>query len=354
MEKDLYQILGVDKTASDDDIKKAYRQMAMKYHPDKNADPEAESKFKEASSAYETLSDPEKKANYDRFGTTTPSGSYGNGNYGHGFDMQDIFSKFGDIFGGGAFNKKYNQKRQSRGSDLRIKVSLNINEILKGVNKKLKYKRQDVCTKCDGKGGSDINDCLSCQGTGQRTVVQNTAFGQIRQSASCGGCQGSGKIVKTKCKYCNGEGTSVKDQIVDAEIPAGVSNGMTLTMPNFGNFCRDGIPGDLQIIVEEISENYFKREGNNIIIEKTISVIDAIIGSTVKTKTPHGEISITIEPGTEHGKVLRMSGKGIPDVHGHGLGDLYIKISISIPKNINLEEKSILEKLKKSNNFNVT
>lgn len=355
MSKDYYKILGVDRKASEDEIKKAYRKLAMKYHPDRNPDnPEAEAKFKEASEAYEVLSSPDKKSNYDKYGTPdgSPFGGFnGNGRqYGHGFNMDDIFSQFGDIFGG-AFNNRY-QKSQNRGSDLRIKVSLTINDILKGTVKKLKYKRQDKCNTCSGKGGTDVRDCLPCKGSGYRTIVQNTPFGQIRQTASCPDCLGSGKIVVNKCNNCHGDGTILKEQVVDVDIPAGVSHGMQLTMQGFGNHIRDGVPGDLQIAIEEVRENYFRRDGNNIIVEKVISVIDAIIGVNTKVKTPHGDIPIKIEPGTEHGKVLRVSGKGVPDLH-YGLGDLYVNIVVKIPKNINLEEKHILEKLRKSKNFDV-
>jgi molecular chaperone DnaJ len=352
MSKDYYKILGVDRKASDEEIKKAYRKLAMKYHPDRNgSDPDAESKFKEIAEAYDVLSSPDKRSNYDNFGSATGNPFGGNHQYGHGFNMDDIFSQFGDIFGS-AFNNRYQQKRQSRGSDLRIKVTLTIDDILKGTLKKLKYKRQVKCNTCSGKGGTDVRSCIPCQGTGYRTVVQNTPFGQIRQTATCPDCQGSGKIIHNKCSDCHGDGTVLKEQVVDVEIPAGVSNGMQLTMTGFGNHIRDGVPGDLYIIIEELRENYFRRDGNNIIVEKTISVIDAIIGTNTKVKTPHGDIPITIKPGTEHGKVLRVSGKGIPDIH-HGLGDLYVNIVVKIPKNINLEEKSILEKLRKSKNFNV-
>jgi len=350
MSKDYYNILGVDRNASDDEIKKAYRKKAMEFHPDKNPDnPSAEAKFKEAAEAYDVLSTPDKKSNYDRFGSSSGGGNP----FGGGFNMEDIFSNFGDIFGG-AFNQRYGggQRPQSRGSNLRIKVTLSIDEILKGTSKKLKYKRQDKCTTCSGKGGTDVRNCIPCNGTGQRTVVQNTPFGQIRQATSCPDCAGSGQQVHSKCNDCKGDGTVVKEQTVDVEIPAGVSNGMQLSMNGFGNHIRNGQAGDLHIIIEEERDFSFKRENNNIIVEKTISVIDAIIGSNVKVKTPHGEMTVAIEPGTEHGKVIRMSGKGIPDIQ-YGMGDLYIKISVKIPKNIELDEKLALEKLRKSKNFEV-
>jgi molecular chaperone DnaJ len=350
MNKDYYKILNIDKNASKDEIKKAYRKMAMKYHPDKNSSKEAEAKFKEAAEAYDVLSDDTKKSNYDRYGSAEPSGNpFSNG---FGYDMNDIFSNFGDIFGG-AFGKRYgNQRRQNRGSDLRIKVTLTIEDILNGVNKKIKYKRQSKCNDCDGKGGTDIRDCLVCNGSGRRTVVQNTPFGQIRQETHCPDCQGTGKQIKNKCGVCHGDGTTLKEETIDIDIPAGLSNGMQLSMSGYGNHVRDGIPGDLIIIIDEKKEFYFKRENNNIIIEKEISVIDAIIGANLKVKTPHGEMNLNIEPGTQHDTKIRFNGKGIPDVN-YGLGNLYVIVKIKVPKSINLEEKSILDKLGKSNNFKV-
>lgn len=351
---DYYSILGVDKNASEEQIKKAYRKKAMQYHPDKNqGDPAAETKFKEAAEAYEVLSDATKKSNYDRFGSANGNpfgGGGGNpfGGGGHGFNMDDIFSQFGDIFGNRGGGRP--QKRQSRGSDLRIKVVLNIDEILKGCTKKLRYKRHVKCDPCGGKGGTDVRECLACRGTGHRTVVQNTPFGQMRTETTCPDCRGTGSIIKNQCNHCHGEGTQLQEQVVDVEIPVGVSTGMQLTMQGYGSFARDGIAGDLHILVEEAQDFSYKREGNNIIVEKTISVIDAICGAHIKVSTPHGEIPLYIEPGTEHGKTARIGGKGIPDIH-YGLGDLFVKIAIKIPKSIDMDEQHILEKLKESKNF---
>jgi molecular chaperone DnaJ len=355
MSKDYYNILGVNKGSSDDEIKKAYRKMAMQYHPDRNPDnPEAEVKFKEAAEAYDVLGNSEKRSNYDRFGTADENpfsggNPFGGGFGGHGFSMDDIFSQFGDIFGnrnpfGG------NQRRQKKGSDLRIKVVLTIEDILKGTVKKLKYKRHHSCSTCKGKGGTEEKSCLPCSGTGRRIVVQNTPFGQIRQETGCPDCQSTGKQIKNKCLICHGEGTVVKEDVVDVDIPAGLSHGMQLSMKGYGNHIRDGVAGDLLIIIEELREMNFVREGNNIVCEKEISVIDAICGSNVSVKTPHGNIQVVITPGTTHGSILRVAKKGIPDMN-LGLGDLLVKIKIKIPKNISLDEKYILEKLKNSKNF---
>ena len=351
MSKDYYNILGVDRNATDEQIKKAYRKMAMKYHPDKNnGDIDSENKFKEAAEAYDVLSDSNKKSNYDRFGSANGNPFGGDSFGGSGFGFEDIFSQFGDMFGGG--NRWNARQRQKRGSDLRIKVSLTIDEVINGVNKKLKYKRQDKCQPCNGKGGTDIRDCIPCNGTGERISVQNSMFGQIRTQGICSDCNGSGKRIQNPCGVCKGDGTTIKEEVVDVQIPVGVSAGMQLGMSGYGNHIRDGVPGDLKILIDEIREFYFKREGNSLIVEKQISAIDAIIGSNVKVKTPHGEIPIVIEPGTEHGKTIRVTGKGIPDIN-LGLGDLFIKISLKIPKNITQEEKEVLEKLKDSKNFQV-
>lgn len=348
MGKDYYKILDVDKNASADEIKKAYRKMALKYHPDKNKDKEAEEKFKEAAEAYEVLSDNDKRSQYDRFGSDGfKMGGGGNPFSGFGYSMDDIFSNFGDIFGD-AFGRRYN--RTKKGSDLRIKVTLDIDEILKGTNKKIKYKRQCSCESCNGKGGEGVTKCNTCGGTGKRVIVQTSPFGQIRQETYCSDCQGNGEKIKNSCNVCSGSGTISKEEVIDVDIPAGVSAGMQMNMKGYGNHIRNGEPGDLQIIMDEKHEFYFKREGNNIIVEKEISVIDAILGNNLEVKTPHGQIKIKVEPGTDHGKQLRIIGKGIPDIN-LGMGNLYVIIKIKIPKNINLEEKSILEKLRKSKNF---
>ena len=352
MSKDYYKILGVEKNSSEDEIKKAYRKAAMKWHPDKNPDnPEAESNFKEAAEAYDVLSNPEKKNNFDRFGTTDASGGNPFGsNFGHGFNMDDIFSQFGDIFGGGFGGGRRQQQQRRRGSDLRLKINVTIDEVLKGGTKKIRYKRQVSCDSCSGKGGTNVKNCLPCNGTGQRVVVQNTPFGQIKSQTTCPDCQGSGQQIQNVCGYCHGAGTQMQEQTVEIEIPKGVSSGMQLTMHGFGNHIKGGSPGDLHIFVEEIKEFYFKREGANLIVDKEISVIDAILGNQIKVKTPHGEVLITIDPGTESGRTIRVMGKGVPDIN-YGTGDLFVKVDIKIPKTITEEEKEILSGLRNSNSF---
>jgi molecular chaperone DnaJ len=344
---DLYNILEVDRNATQDEIKKAYRRLSKKYHPDVNSENGSEDKFKEIAEAYEVLSDENKKSNYDRFGTTDNK-SQNNPFQGFG-DFNDIFSQFGDIFGS---RGNPQQARRQKGGDLRIKVSLTIDEIINGCTKKLKYKRQETCQPCSGKGGSDVRSCIPCGGRGRRVVTQNTPFGQVRTETGCPDCNMTGKIVHNKCNSCNGDGTTLTEQTVDVEIPKGVSNGIQLTMQGFGNAIRDGINGDLQIMIDEIRDYSFKREGGNIIIEKEISVLDAIMGANVKVNTPHGEMVVTIQPGTQPGTVTRMHGKGIPDIN-YGLGDLIINLKVKVPTNVTMDERYVLEKLKNSSNFNV-
>lgn len=350
MSKDYYSILGVDRNATEDQIKKAYRKKAMELHPDKNpGNADAEAKFKDAAEAYDVLSDSGKKSNYDRFGSADGHARGGNpfGGGGHGFSMDDIFSQFGDIFGN--FGGRQQQVRR-KGQDLRMKVVVNIEEILRGCTKKLRYKRQVKCGDCNGQGGTDVRDCVVCNGQGQRIVVQNTPFGQVRQQTICPDCQGSGKSIRNKCGQCHGDGTKSTEQVVDVEIPAGVSNGMQLSMHGFGNDIRDGVSGDLYIIIEEAQDFSYRRENNNIIVDREISLVDAICGGHLRVNTPHGEMTIVVHPGTEHGHMIRVGGKGIPDMH-YGLGDLYIKCVVKIPKNISLDERHAIEKLRDLNCF---
>jgi molecular chaperone DnaJ len=346
MNKDYYKILGLEKNASENEIKKAYRKQAMKYHPDKNkGDSDAEEKFKEAAEAYDVLSNPDKKSRYDRYGTV--DGSSFNMN---DFNMNDIFSNFSNIFSG--FGSSFNRKPKNKGSDLQIRVSLNTDDIINGVTKKIKYKRQVKCDECDGMGGTGVETCKKCGGTGQESTVQNTPFGRIMSTRTCSVCGGAGNQIKNKCSKCHGVGTILNEETVDINIPAGVSNGMALQMEGYGNYIKNGEAGNLHIIIEEIQDQRWKRDKNNFYIDKTISVIDAIIGSDIIIQTPHGELPLNIKPGTYDGQTFRINKKGIPDIN-YGLGDLYINIHIKIPKNISSDEKIIIEKLKDSENFKV-
>lgn len=343
-----YDILGVDKGATQEEIKKAFRKKAVEHHPDKGGD---ETKFKQASEAYEVLSDEQKRRDYDTFGTNgNPFGGGGNPfgrHQGHAFNMDDIFSQFGDIFGG-----RYGQpkQRQRRGNDLRVQLSLTLEEIMLGANKKVKYNRQKPCEPCSGKGGSDLKSCLACNGTGQRNVVQQTPFGTISQSAPCNNCGASGQIVSNPCKSCHGSGTKVSEEIVDINLPKGVAGGMNLSMSGYGNHVRDGQPGDLQIVVDEIKHPKFSREGNDLYCEEWISIPDAVLGTRLIVDFITGPISFDVNAGCESGKTFRMSGKGVPvltsDGRNHGSGNLYIKVNVKIPKSITNEEKVLYENLK--------
>jgi len=344
MSKSYYETLGVGKDASQDEIKKAYRKLAIEHHPDKGGD---EEKFKEAAEAYETLSDEQKRKEYDMFG----SGG-GQRFQGHGFDMNDIFSQFGDIFGGG-FSQHYQRSRPKKGRDLRVQVQVTLVDVMFGSSKKIRYNRNDKCQPCDGKGGTDLRDCLSCSGTGQRTMSQQTPFGRIQQTAPCNNCNGSGKNVFNKCSSCNGEGVKSKEETIDINIPAGVGEGMNLTMAGYGNHIRDGVAGDLQILIDEVPHHKFNRQGNDIYCEEFISIADAVLGTKITLDTPHGNLSFNIDPGTESGKILTAKGKGVPNLapngHAYGSGDLLIKVSIRIPKKLTPDEKQTFETLKSYN-----
>ena len=339
MSKNYYEILGIDKSASAEEIKKAFRKKAIDHHPDKGGD---EDKFKEIAEAYEILSDPQKKSNYDTFGTVEGQRS--------GFNMDDIFSQFNDIFGnfgGFGFNQ---QPQQRRGSDIRIQTNITLIETTFGVNKKLKYNRNVKCNTCNGVGGNDSTTCRTCNGTGQRVIIQQTPIGRIQQVMSCNECGGEGKTIRNKCKDCNGNGVVNKEEIVDIKIPAGALDGIQMTLPGYGNFSKSNNPGDLFILIKEIPDEKFRREGVDLNCDEWISITDAVLGTNIKIDTPLGSIKIDIPQGCESGKIIEIANKGIPiltangNINGHG--NLKVKINVKIPKFITHEQRVIFEKLK--------
>lgn len=366
--RDYYEVLGVSRDATPEEIKKAYRKAAIQFHPDKNpGDKNAEEKFKEAAEAYDVLSNPEKKARYDQFGHAGMGGGAGGaggfggfgGEYG-GFTMEDIFSRFGDIFGGGRFGgfssgSGYSGKTVSRGSDLRVKVKLTLAEIVKGTTKKLKIKKDITCDQCGGTGAKDSNSyatCSTCNGSGHVVQVVNTFFGRTQTTTTCPTCGGSGKVITAPCTKCHGNGTVKGDEVVEINIPAGVGEGMQLSVSGKGNAARHGgINGDLLVVIEEEPHPELKREGNDLIYNLQLNVADAILGASVEIPTVEGKARIKIEPGTVAGRVLRLRGKGIPDVNGYGTGDLLVVADIHIPAHVSPAEKEALEKLRASDNF---
>lgn len=357
--RDYYEILEVGKNATADELKKAYRKMAIKYHPDKNpGDKSAEDKFKEAAEAYEVLSDPNKKARYDQFGHAGMAGSHagGGGHPGGGFSMDDIFSQFGDIFGGSGFGgRQGGGRRVARGSNLRIKVKLTLEEIATGVEKKLKVAKYVPCEKCKGSGAQSagsMNTCSTCRGSGQVHRIMNTMLGQMQTSATCPTCNGEGQIITDKCKSCHGDGIVRGEEVVTVKIPAGVHEGIQLSVSGKGNAApRGGVPGDLIVAIEEQEHEFLMREGNNLFFEQHVSIIDAALGTQVEIPTLEGKARVKIEAGTQSGKVLRLKGKGIPDVNGYGRGDLLVSVQVWTPKHLSSEEKKLMEKLRDSDNF---
>jgi molecular chaperone DnaJ len=359
--RDFYEILGVSKSASADEIKKAYRKKAIEYHPDKNpGDKVSEEKFKEAAEAYEVLSDPQKKQRYDQFGHAGLGGASGNGGgFGGGMSMDDIFSHFGDIFGGhfgfGGFGGgNRGGTRVRRGSDLRVKVKLTLAEIAAGVEKKIKVKKFVPCQHCNSTGaahGSDSTTCSTCHGSGRVTRIQNTILGQMQTQSECPTCHGEGKIIKDKCTYCNGEGIVREDEVININIPAGVMEGMQLSMSGKGNAARrGGVNGDLLILVEEEAHPDLIRDENDLIYNLLITVPMATLGGSVEVPTVDGKVKVNIGAGTQPGKVLRLRGKGLPSVNRYGTGDLLVNIGVYIPENLNKDEKAIMEKLENSVN----
>ncbi len=352
--RDFYEILGVSKSASAEEIKKAYRKTAIQFHPDKNqGDKAAEEKFKEAAEAYEVLSDETKRAQYDRFGHNRP-GSGGGGYSSHEMNMEDIFSQFGDIFGGGgssgspfdSFFGGGGKSRQRKGSNLRIKLKMTLEEIANGIEKKIKVNRLIHAE------GVTFKNCSTCQGTGQVRKVVNTMLGQMVSSSTCPTCNGAGQTLDKRPPGVDNSGLASKEDLITVKIPAGVSDGMQLSMSGKGNEAPGGgVPGDLLILIEETEDKELKRDGTNLIYDLHISFIDATLGTSVEVPSIGGKVRIKIEPGTQSGKILRLRGKGLKDINGYGTGDQLIYINVWTPKKVSSEEKAKLESLRSSANF---
>ncbi|MCX6243753.1 MAG: molecular chaperone DnaJ [Bacteroidetes bacterium] len=367
--RDYYEILEVSRSSTPEEIKKAYRQQALRYHPDKNPDNKAaEEKFKEAAEAYEVLSDPEKRKRYDQFGHAgVGNNSQGFGGFGGGMTMEDIFSHFGDIFGGGGggFEDPFGSmfggggrrgKTVNRGSNLRVKVKLTLEEVAHGVEKKIKVNKYVKCNTCKGtgaKGGSSYQTCSTCHGSGHVTRVTSTFLGQMQTTSACPHCGGEGQIITDKCPDCAGNGIIKGEEVISIKIPAGVAEGMQLSVNGKGNAAaRGGVAGDLFVQIEEIEHPLLQRDGDNLHYAHYITISDAALGTSAEVPTIDGKVKIKIEPGTQSGKVLRLKGKGLPNVNQwEGQGDLLITIHVWIPKTLSKEEKALLEKLGKAPNF---
>jgi molecular chaperone DnaJ len=356
--RDYYEVLGVGRNATADEIKKAYRQMALKYHPDKNpGNKEAEEKFKEAAEAYDVLSNADKKARYDQFGHDAPGG-FGSG--GFTMNMEDIFSQFGDIFGGHFGFRNFGGSARAerpirRGSDIRIRVKVSLSDIANGVEKKLKMPVLCKCEQCNGTGAkssSNYTSCPTCKGSGMITRATHTMFGVMQSTTVCPECQGDGKKITDFCTACHGEGVVKRDENVTFRIPPGVGEGMQLTVSGKGNAARrGGMNGDLLVIINEEKDDELVRDENDLIYSLYVSVPQAALGTSVEIPIVGGKAKIKVEPGTQSGKVLRLKGKGLPDVNGYGTGDLLVYINIWTPQKLSKEEEKMMETLLKSENF---
>ncbi len=362
--KDYYEILGVSKSASADEIKKAYRKVAMQHHPDRNpGNKEAEEKFKEAAEAYEVLSDADKKAKYDRYGHAAFAPGSGGFSGSPNVNMEDIFSQFGDIFGEDIFGNFFGGRRAggsgrghgTRGSNLRIKLKLNYEEMSKGVAKNIKVKKYVPCNTCSGSGAKDkgsIQTCGTCGGSGQVRKVTSTFLGQMQTVSTCPTCNGEGTTITSKCSVCKGEGRVYGEETVNINIPAGVQEGMQLSLSGKGNAGeRGGMPGDLIVVIEEEAHKELQRDGLNVAFELHISFPDAVFGINVEVPTIDGRAKIKIPPGTQSGKIFRLKGKGFPEVNGYGRGDQLIHVNVWTPQNVTHEEKEMLNQMNGSPNF---
>jgi molecular chaperone DnaJ len=347
--RDYYEILGVGKSATTEEIKKSYRKIAIQFHPDKNPDnPEAEDKFKEAAEAYEVLSNTEKRQRYDRFGHQgVGAGGFGGGG---GMSMDDIFSQFGDIFGGGSPFESFfgggGGQRRRKGSNLRIKLKLTLEEIAHGTEKTIKVNRMVAAQ------GVTFKNCTTCQGSGQIRKVVNTMLGQMVSSSTCPTCSGTGRVIDQRPPGVDSSGLEPQEEVIKINIPSGVSEGMQLSMSGKGNEAPGGgVPGDLLINIEETEDELLKRDSNNIIYDLYISFVDAALGTSLEVPTVDGNVKIKIDPGTQGGKILRLKGKGIKDIDGYGRGDQLIHVNIWVPKQVSAEERDALEALRNSPNF---
>lgn len=363
MKRDYYEVLGVDRNATPEELKKAYRKLALQYHPDRNpGDKDAEEKFKEAAEAYDVLSNQEKKARYDQFGH---SGMGSNGGFGGaGMSMDDIFSHFGDIFGSafggsfggfGGFGGGGRGRPVNYGSNLRVRVKLTLEEVAHGVEKKIKVHKHVACKTCGGNGAANANaykECPTCHGSGHVVRVTNTIIGQMQTSSTCPTCNGDGRIITEKCKVCNGQGITEGDEVINIKIPAGVAAGMQLTVSGKGNApVHGGQNGDLLVLIDEIPHEFFQRDQQNLHYTHYISFGDAVLGTTIEVPTLDGKARCKIEAGMQSGKLLRLKGKGLPDIKGYRKGDLIVCVNVWTPKHVSKEEKTMLENLSKSDNF---
>jgi len=350
--RDYYEVLGVEKNATEAELKQAYRKLAIKYHPDKNPDdPSAEEKFKEAAEAYEVLSNAEKRQRYDQFGHQGVGGAAGGGFSGGGMSMEDIFSQFGDIFGGGSPFESFfgggsrGRTRQAVGSNIRIKLKLNLDEIANGVEKKIKYSKKVVAD------GVTYKTCSTCNGRGQVTRVSNTFLGQMQTTSVCPMCHGKGQMVDKRPPGADSDGLVSKEVTTNLKIPAGVEDGMQLSVSGKGNEITGGSSGDLIVLIEEIPHEELIRDGRNLIHNLYISFPKAALGGDVEVPVVGGRVKIKIEPGTQAGKVLRLKGKGLPEVQGYGKGDQLVQVNIWTPKKLSTQEKNMLKELEESENF---